>query len=269
MKPTLPIILLTALATPFAQAEQDLDTALEKLEKQSAARPANEPTQGTAILSQRPGPPPSASSPENNPAAEPKPQPPAASPRSNAGSPLVAPPSPPPSKPFTPPTSFAPPPAEANAGTVWALDPRHSISVEQVAKEGYEVTNLSVQRVLIAAGLPADADENTKPAWSRRLPISIPIFFPSRTLRLTAAQAEKARAVLKGLESLKERSNQLKKESERLLSEWNAIVAAGTPTAALSADSPSLPTNQSNTAINRGEAKQGFAPGEDVSFSIR
>lgn len=253
-------ILLAALAgSSHAHAvDNSLDDAISKLERLSAgrgARPASsEP--GTAIISQDPAP-------ATTPAANPQQKAPFTPPAKQ--SPLPPPAATPPPKPLAIATQTTPPQGE----TVWALDPRSSISKDQGLKEGYEMTTVSVQRVLTAAGSPKGSSENSEPVWSKRLPITVPVLFHSRTLKLDAKQAERAQAVLKRMEALSIKAAEVKKESEALLADWNAIVAAGTPSAVLFADSPSLPANQSATPINRGEAKPGFDPGKDISFTVQ
>ena len=177
-----------------------------------------------------------------------------------------------------PPTPPAPPaapaatpaePAQEKTDVVWTLDPRDMGLTGTVAKEGYERTSLKVERVLIAASRPPNAPEDAKPDWTQNIPISVPVLYPSRTLRLDARQAERARAVLKNLESLQKRAAELKAESERTLKEWNSLIEASIPQAVLGADSPSLPANQSAGELNRGKPAEGFLPGKDIRVQTK
>ena len=176
-----------------------------------------------------------------------------------------APPTPP-----APPAAPAATPAEpAQTDVVWTLDPRDMGLTGTVAKEGYERTSLKVERVLIAASRPPNAPEDAKPDWTQNIPISVPVLYPSRTLRLDARQAERARVVLKNLESLQKRAAELKAESERTLKEWNSLIEASIPQAVLGADSPSLPANQSAGELNRGKPAEGFLPGKDIRVQTK
>ena len=243
-------ILTCAQIEAGATPPTDLDVALSRLEQSSADHPREDNT--SIVLQTAPRTeqtatvlPPALLPPVQT--VEPKQTKPAAAP-------LKAPP-------------VLPEKPAVEAQTVWSLDPRQRISEAQSVKEGYEMTSISVQRVLTAAAYPTDADEDAKPVWSQRLPITVPVLYQTRTLRLDEAKVVKAKAVLKKLETLRAKAQEVKAESELALREWNEIMAAGTPVDALLADSPSLPTNQGDTPINR-PAKPGFGAGQGISFTV-
>jgi hypothetical protein len=136
-------------------------------------------------------------------------------------------------------------------------------------KEGFERTALKVERVLIAAQLPPNAPKDAKPDWTQNIPISVPVLYPSRTLRFDAKQAERARGILRSLEALQKKAADLKAESERVLKDWNGLVESAIPQAVLGADSPSLPANQSAGELNRGKPSEGFTPGQDIRVQTK
>lgn len=101
----------------------------------------------------------------------------------------------------------------------------------------FEETNLSVQHILTAKA-PGN--------HIHRINLDVPVLFQSRNLRWTAEETEEARVLLGRLTDFQEKSRQLREEGSHLLGEWNSLVNRSLPLDQLRADSPSLPSNQSD-----------------------
>jgi hypothetical protein len=119
----------------------------------------------------------------------------------------------------------------------------------------------------------------------RNVPLQVPVFYRSRTLALDRTGLQRVRAFQTKVKAAKARLHELNEQTaallkawkakvdranaqnNALLKEWNQIVADYSPTAALMADSPSLPENQGNDPVNRGGLTEGFQPGQDVEIT--
>lgn len=100
----------------------------------------------------------------------------------------------------------------------------------------YEETNLRIQHVLGARG-PQGEDLG-------RVVLEVPVLYPSRTLRWSADDVDRARSLLTRIGDYQERSRDLRAEAVDLLTEWDQLVSSSIPAESLRADSPSLPENQ-------------------------
>ncbi len=100
----------------------------------------------------------------------------------------------------------------------------------------FEETNLRIQHVLGAQG-PNGEDLG-------RVVLEVPVLYPSRTLRWTTDDVERARSLLTRIGNYQERSRALRSEAVELLTEWDQLVSSSIPAESLRADSPSLPENQ-------------------------
>lgn len=161
------------------------------------------------------------------------------------------------------------PDALADGEKVWVLDPRDSLSANELANDGFEMTGITINRNFVVAGFASEQDEQeSKPLWTKNVPVKIPIMHRTRQIALDKQTAARARAVLAKLESLSQQAKQLEAESREALKEWNAIVTQGTPYEILAADSPSLPENQSAGNLNREAPKDGLEAGKGVSFKL-
>ncbi|MDP4997171.1 MAG: hypothetical protein NWQ16_13210 [Akkermansiaceae bacterium] len=99
----------------------------------------------------------------------------------------------------------------------------------------FEETNIRVQHVLDAESPSGDIS---------RIIVDVPVLYRSRNLRWTQQEAAEARELLARLSAHQERTRALRDEGAQLLSAWNDLMDHSVPTAALRADSPSLPANQ-------------------------
>ena len=99
----------------------------------------------------------------------------------------------------------------------------------------FEETNIRVQHVLDAESPSGDIS---------RIIVDIPVLYQSRNLRWSQQEATEARALLTRLTDHQEKTRILRDEGAQLLSAWNDLMDRSVPTAALRADSPSLPENQ-------------------------
>ncbi len=159
--------------------------------------------------------------------------------------------------------------ALADGEKVWVLDPRDSLSANELANDGFEMTGITISRNFVVAGFASEQDEQeSKPLWTKNVPVKIPIMHRTRQIALDKQTAARARAVLAKLESLSQQAKQLEAESREALKEWNAIVTQGTPYEILASDSPSLPENQSAGNLNREAPKDGLEAGKGVSFKL-
>lgn len=101
----------------------------------------------------------------------------------------------------------------------------------------FEESNISVQHVLDAESASGDIC---------RIIIDVPVLYQSRNLRWSQQEATEARELLARLSAHQEKTQALRNEGVALLTAWNDLMARSIPTAALRADSPSLPENQYN-----------------------
>lgn len=129
---------------------------------------------------------------------------------------------------------------EATAGPDGAADrpvvaePRELKNASEASS--FEETNLRIQHVLGAQG-PNGEDLG-------RVVLEVPVLYPSRTLRWTTDDVERARSLLTRIGNYQERSRALRSEAVELLTEWDQLVSSSIPAESLRADSPSLPENQ-------------------------
>lgn len=164
----------------------------------------------------------------------------------------------------------APPPPGVGQG-----DPRNA--PDQGAPSAFEVTAAAVERILTLRvnGVPLP----------RNVPLQVPVFYRSRTLALDRAGRQRVRAFQAKVKAAKARLHELNGQTAALLTawkakvaranaqnaallkEWNQIVADYSPTAALMADSPSLPQNQGDDPVNRDGLAEGFQPGQGVEIT--
>lgn len=101
---------------------------------------------------------------------------------------------------------------------------------------GWEKTNLKVQHVLSSD--PGNGE-------LEKIVLDVPVLYQTRTMRWSPPDVAKARAVLARLMIYERNLSNLKKEGQVILGEWNALLESTVPSAALRADSPSLPYNHS------------------------
>ncbi|MEP2776243.1 MAG: hypothetical protein ABJQ29_06865 [Luteolibacter sp.] len=99
----------------------------------------------------------------------------------------------------------------------------------------FEETNIRVQHVLDAESPSGDIS---------RIIVDVPVLYRSRNLRWSQQEAAEARELLARLSDHQEKTRALRDEGALLLSAWNDLMDRSVPTAALRADSPSLPENQ-------------------------
>jgi hypothetical protein len=109
----------------------------------------------------------------------------------------------------------------------------------------FEETNIRVQHILDAESPSGDIN---------RIIVDVPVLYRSRNLRWTQQQAEEARALLARLNEHQEKTRSLRDEGKALLDDWNALMGTSIPSAALRADSPSLPANQHDPLAPTGPA---------------
>lgn len=147
----------------------------------------------------------------------------------------------------------------------WVLDPRQQLDAGIVSKDGYESTGLKMQRVVVFAGYKKGSEE---PLWTQREEIDIPVVHKTRRLSLTPERVTKLKEALKLMDEVRKEADALETKAKKALEMYNAIVDESTPHEVLSADSPSLTTNQSGTALNRAKAKPGFNPGDGLTIKI-
>ena len=108
---------------------------------------------------------------------------------------------------------------------------------------GWESTNYKVQHIL---SVDAGGDELEK------IVLNVPALYQTRTMRWSAEDVVKARNVMQRLMVYESNLNNLRTEGEGILRDWNELIEKTSPTAALRADSPSLPCNHG----------QGESPGD-------
>lgn len=99
----------------------------------------------------------------------------------------------------------------------------------------FEETNIRVQHVLDAESPSGDIS---------RIIVDVPVLYQSRNLRWSQQEAAEARELLARLSIHQEKTRSLRDEGAQLLAAWNDLMDRSVPTAALRADSPSLPENQ-------------------------
>ncbi|QTN31385.1 hypothetical protein HZ994_03260 [Akkermansiaceae bacterium] len=112
-------------------------------------------------------------------------------------------------------------------------------------KSDFEETNIRVQHVLDAESANGEID---------RIIVDVPVLYRSRNLRWTQAETEEARRLLDLLNAHQEKTRALRDEGTALLDSWNALMGSSIPSAALRADSPSLPANQFDPLAPDGAA---------------
>lgn len=109
----------------------------------------------------------------------------------------------------------------------------------------FEETNIRVQHVLDAESANGEVD---------RIIVDVPVVYRSRSLRWTQDEATEARKLLDLLSAHQEKTRILRDEGAELLDSWNKLMGTSVPSAALRADSPSLPANQFNPLAPDGAA---------------
>jgi hypothetical protein len=109
----------------------------------------------------------------------------------------------------------------------------------------FEETNIRVQHILDAESLSGDI---------HRIIVDVPVLYRSRNLRWTQAEAASARELLARLTDHQEKTRSLRDEGRTLLNDWNTLMGGSIPSAALRADSPSLPANQHDPLAPTGPA---------------
>jgi len=112
-------------------------------------------------------------------------------------------------------------------------------------KSDFEETNIRVQHVLDAEGANGEID---------RIIVDVPVLYRSRNLRWTQDEAAEARRLLDQLSAHQEKTRELRDEGTALLDSWNRLMGTSIPSAALRADSPSLPANQFDPLAPDGAA---------------
>lgn len=104
----------------------------------------------------------------------------------------------------------------------------------------HEETNLRVQHVL---------DASTPDGDLSRIVLDVPVIYPSRNLRWTDAEVAQAREILARLADYHEQSRHLRDLGTDILLDWNHLIERSIPASDLRADSPSLPSNQKDSAL--------------------
>lgn len=117
-------------------------------------------------------------------------------------------------------------------------DPRKSIVPPTHANQ-FEETNLRIQHILTAEAPGGHVD---------RIDLDVPVLYQSRSLRWTPEEVAEARSLLGRLMDYQEKSQALRGEGVQLLDAWNRLIGNSIPSHDLRADSPSLPSNQSDTS---------------------
>lgn len=151
---------------------------------------------------------------------------------------------------------------------VWQLDPRSAISADQFEGSPYEATELKVERSLLAAEFPVGAAADSEPSWKQKILISIPVVHRSRTLSWTKEDVAEARNLATRLKAHIEKSKALRAEAEGIIEDWQKLVRRGTPEMVLGVDSPSLTSNESDSALVRGSPEEGFEAGKGLIFNV-
>ena len=113
---------------------------------------------------------------------------------------------------------------------------RSSAKADHLAFSGWEKTNHKVQHVL-----QADSGNGVV----EKILVEVPVFYQSRTMGWSQADISAARGLLQRLMVYEGNIHALKQEGEKMLLEWNELLAKTVPSGSLRADSPSLPYNHS------------------------
>jgi hypothetical protein len=108
-----------------------------------------------------------------------------------------------------------------------------------------EETNLKIQHVLSATSPDGEIG---------RVVTEVPVLYQSRTLRWKPSQVAQARALLGQMRAHREKVRSLRAEGMMLANQWQNLLARSIPSAALRADSPTLPINQSTESGRHGPA---------------
>ena len=87
-----------------------------------------------------------------------------------------------------------------------------------------------------------------------RIIVDVPVLYRSRNLRWSQDEAARARILLERLAAYQDQVRNLRSEGTLLLDEWNSLMTASIPGAALRADSPSLPANQQDGLMPGGSS---------------
>ena len=103
----------------------------------------------------------------------------------------------------------------------------------------FEETNLRIQHVLNAESPNGEIS---------RIILNVPVLYQSRNLRWTAQDVATARELLNRLSDYQEKSVALRSEGSALLASWSRLIEKTIPARDVRADSPSLPTNQQDSA---------------------
>ncbi len=142
------------------------------------------------------------------------------------------------------------PVAASGKSTASLLPDRHRLPGETIGSvnsaapppppaDVFERTNLRVQHILTA---------EAPGGHLAKIDIDVPVLYRSRELRWTVGDVADARALLDRLTAWRAKSGELRTEGDALLGEWNLLVARSIPAADLRADSPTLPSNQQESA---------------------
>ncbi|NQX02427.1 hypothetical protein HQ447_17350 [bacterium] len=108
-----------------------------------------------------------------------------------------------------------------------------------VSVAAFEQSNLRVQHILTA---------EAPGGHLAKIDLDVPVLYQSRNLRWTATEVARARELLIRLSDYQEKTRVLRAEGSALLSAWNQLIEQSIPAAELRADSPTLPSNQRDTA---------------------
>jgi len=123
-------------------------------------------------------------------------------------------------------------------GSPVSIDPRKLAAMSGDPSEaGWESTNLKVQHIL-------SADSGN--GQLEKIILDVPVRYETRTMRWTSMDVEKARNVLGRLMIYERDLNNLRKQGEIILQDWNSLMEHTVPAPALRADSPSIPYNHSH-----------------------
>ncbi|MCP5538324.1 MAG: hypothetical protein H7A51_19085 [Akkermansiaceae bacterium] len=99
---------------------------------------------------------------------------------------------------------------------------------------GWESTNLKVQHILSADSGDGELE---------KIVLNVPVLYETRTMRWTPQDIAQARNVMGRLMVYERNLNNLRKEGQAILKDWNRLLENTVPAPALRADSPSLPYN--------------------------
>jgi hypothetical protein len=148
---------------------------------------------------------------------------------------------------------------DPNSKEIQPLDPRDvGITANDGPEQNYEETALTVQRTLTAVNTEGE---------KQLIRMKIPVMYKSRTLRLEGETKTKALSILSRLKEKSQQLENLKKELDQDLIDWNNLVKAATPYDSLLPESPTLPQNQSAGGLNRDNNPE-MSAGKSISYEI-